>query len=79
MTHATFGGRVEIISTARPKLPYPCNSLAKSRVETSQRGKLCDDVVSHVKYICVKYKMYYVYYAITHLTICDKNKGSLYD
>ena len=79
MTPATFVGRNEIMSTARPELPYPCNSLVKSRVKTSLRGKLCDDVVSSVKYICVKYKMYYVYHAITHLTICDRNKGSLYN
>ena len=37
--HVTFGGSGGIRSTARPELPYPCNSQAKSRVETSRRGK----------------------------------------
>ena len=37
--HITFGGRVGVMSTARPELPYPCNSQAKSRDETSRRGK----------------------------------------
>ena len=37
--HVTFGSSDGIRSTARPKLPYPCYSKAKSRVETSRRGK----------------------------------------
>ena len=37
--HVTFGGSGGIRSTARPKLPYPCNSQAKSWVEISRRGK----------------------------------------
>ena len=37
--HVTFGGSGGIMSTARPKLPYPCVSQAKSRDETSRRGK----------------------------------------
>ena len=37
--HVTFGGSGGIRSTARPELPYPCYSHAKSRVETSRRGK----------------------------------------
>ena len=37
--HVTFGGRGGIMTTARPELPYPCVSLAKSRDETSRRGK----------------------------------------
>ena len=37
--HITFGASGGIRSTARPELPYPCNSQAKSRVETSRRGK----------------------------------------
>ena len=37
--HVTFGGSGGIMSTARPELPYPCNSQAKSRDETSRRGK----------------------------------------
>ena len=37
--HVTFGGSGGIRSTARPELPYPCVSQAKSRVETSRRGK----------------------------------------
>ena len=40
--HATFGGSGGIMSTARPELPYSCNSQAKSRDETSRRRKLCD-------------------------------------
>ena len=36
------------MSTARPELPYPCISKEKSWVKTFQRGKLCDDEVSHV-------------------------------
>ena len=36
--HITFGGSGGIRSTARPELSYPCNSQAKSRVETSLRG-----------------------------------------
>ena len=35
--HVTFGGGGEIMSTARPELPYLCNSEAKSRDETSRR------------------------------------------
>ena len=38
-THVTFGGSGGIRSTARPGLPYPCVSQAKSRDETSRRGK----------------------------------------
>ena len=37
--HVTFGCSGGIRSTARPELPYPCNSQAKSRDETSRRGK----------------------------------------
>ena len=37
--HVTFGGSGGIMSTARSELPYPCNSQAKSRDETSRRGK----------------------------------------
>ena len=37
--HVTFGGSGGIRSTARPELPYPCVSQAKSRDETSRRGK----------------------------------------
>ena len=37
--HVTFGGSGGIRSTARPELPYPSNSQAKSRDETSWRGK----------------------------------------
>ena len=37
--HVAFGVRSGIISTARMELPYPCNSQAKSRDETSQKGK----------------------------------------
>ena len=44
--HVTFGGSGEIMTTARSELPYPCVSLAKSRGETSRRGKLCDGIAS---------------------------------
>ena len=37
--HVTFGGSGGIRSTARPELPYLCVSKAKSRDETSRRGK----------------------------------------
>ena len=37
--HVTFGGSGGIRSTARPELPYPCYPQAKSRDETSRRGK----------------------------------------
>ena len=36
--HVTFGGSGEIMSTARPELPYQCSSQAKSGDETSRRG-----------------------------------------
>ena len=39
MAHVTFGGRGVIMSTARPELPYPCVSQAKSWDETSHREK----------------------------------------
>ena len=35
----TFGGSGGIMTTARPELPYPCNSQVKCRDETSLRGK----------------------------------------
>ena len=38
-THVTFGGSGGIRSTTRPELPYACVSQAKSRDETSWRGK----------------------------------------
>ena len=37
--HVTFGESGGIMSTARPELPYPCDSQAKSRDETSRRGR----------------------------------------
>ena len=37
--HVTFCGSGGIRSTARPELPYPRYSQAKSRDETSRRGK----------------------------------------
>ena len=36
------------MSTARPELPYPCVSQAKSRDEISRRGKKCDGVESDI-------------------------------
>ena len=35
----TFGGSGGIMTTARPGLPYPCNPQAKTRDESSRRGK----------------------------------------
>ena len=46
--HVTFCGSGGIRSTARPELPYPCVSVAKSRVETSRRGEKCDGVESDI-------------------------------
>ena len=37
--NTTFCGSGGTMSTARPELPYPCISQAKSQVETSQRVK----------------------------------------
>ena len=37
--HVTFGGSSGIMTTARPELPYPCVSQAKSRDETFRSGK----------------------------------------
>ena len=37
--HVTFGGSGGIMTTARPELPYPCVSQAKSWDKTSRRGK----------------------------------------
>ena len=39
VAHVTYGGSGGIRSTARPELPNPCNSQAKSRGETSRSGK----------------------------------------
>ena len=39
LAHVTFGGSGGIRSTARLELLYPCVSQAKSRDETSRRGK----------------------------------------
>ena len=79
MTHVTtFGRSLGIMSTARPELPYPCISKTKSRVKNSQRGKLCDYKVSRVLNVYVTYKMYYMYFAASKLTICDRSKGSIY-
>ena len=44
----TFGGSGGITTTARTELPYPCVSQAKSRDETSRRGKQCDGVESDI-------------------------------
>ena len=35
----TFGGSGGIITTARTELPYPCSFQAKTRGESSRRGK----------------------------------------
>ena len=37
--HGTFGGSDGIMTTARPGLPYPCSPQAKTRGESSRRGK----------------------------------------
>ena len=44
----TFGGSGGIRSTARPELPYPCYSQAKSRDEASRGGEYCDGVESNI-------------------------------
>ena len=44
----TFGGSVGIMSTARPELPYRCNSQTKSQDGTSRRSKKCDGAQSRV-------------------------------
>ena len=44
----TSGGSGGIRSTARPGLPYPCVSQAKSRDETSRRGMYCDGAESRI-------------------------------
>ena len=36
--HVTFGGSGGIMTTARPELPYPCVSQAKSRARLSGGG-----------------------------------------
>ena len=46
--YVIFGGSGGIRSTARPELPYPCVSQAKSRDETSRRGKYYDGVESDI-------------------------------
>ena len=38
--HVTFGGSSGIMSTARPELPYPCISQARSRDKTFRRETL---------------------------------------
>ena len=44
----TFGGSGGIVTTARTELPYPCtcSSQAKTRDESSRRGKYCDGIAS---------------------------------
>ena len=37
--HVTFGGSGGIMTTAGPGLPYPCSPQAKTRDESSRRGK----------------------------------------
>ena len=34
------------MTTARTELPYPCSPQAKTRDESSRRGKLCDGIAS---------------------------------
>ena len=70
MTQAKFGGSVGIMSAARPKFQIMERDFSE--------GKLCDNVVSGVYYICVTHKMYYMHYATSNLTICDKSKASIY-
>ena len=62
------------MSTARPEFPCPFIPKAKLWVNTSQRGKLCDYIVSSVYYIGVTYEMYY---ATSKLAICDRSKCSI--
>ena len=35
----TFGGSDGILTTARPELPYTCSSQAKTRCDSSRKGK----------------------------------------
>ena len=37
--HVTFGGSGGIMTTAGLELPYPCSPQAKTRDESSRRGK----------------------------------------
>ena len=39
LLHFTFGGSGMIMTTARSELPYPCSTQAKTRGESSRRGK----------------------------------------
>ena len=56
------------MSTARPELPYPCVSQAKSRDETSRRGKKCDGAESRIQ----------IDMQITNSVVCDTSKGCIY-
>ena len=66
--HVTFGGSGGIRSTARPEVPYPCDSQAKSRDETSRRGSNVT-VRSH-GYI-------YIGMQIPNSVVCDASKGCI--
>ena len=44
--YVTFGGSGVIMTTARPELPYPCVSQAKTRGESSRSWKQCDGIAS---------------------------------
>ena len=39
------------MTTARPELPYPYSPQAKTRDESSPRGKLCDGIACHGKIV----------------------------
>ena len=67
--HVTFGGSGGIMSTARPELPYPCNSKAKPRDETSRRGSDVTGAVTDINR--------YANYSLGGFDT-SQNKGSLY-
>ena len=51
----TFGGSGGMMTTARTELPYPCSPKAKTRGESSRRGKSCNGIVSLVEYVGATY------------------------
>ena len=52
---ATFGGSGGMMTTARTELLYPCSPQAKTRDESSRRGKYCDGIASLEKYVGATY------------------------
>ena len=55
--HVAFGGSDGIMSTARPELPHPCYSQAKSQVETLRGGSnVTVDINRNIIRVKVAYK-----------------------